>query len=454
MKNLKLPKVVGTNDIITLKNGKRTRVIKLNNAATTPPFEATLKAVNEFMRTFGAYHRGAGPHATLTFDQCGAALTVIRAFLNLRDDQTMLFTTNTSAAINLFVEMLGLRKDDVVITTVIEHTSNKLPWRLKSQAQPVYVNAFNDGALDYKDLERKVKQYQGRLKVISLTGASNLTGYIPDIPRVAKLAHEHGALLFVDAAQLAPHRPLNVQGNGIDAVAFSAHKIYAPFGLGVLVLPKKMLEKEPVAPGGGSIDMINDRGEIVWAPPLVRHHIGTWNTTGLIALAASFKAINEAGWENILAHERELVHYAARKLAAVPGLTMYVPLEKYLKEDHTGAFPFNLKGHHHALVSAILENEYGIETRAGTICNHVLVRRWLKVNDAEQKAIEKEISRGNRLASYGMVRASLGIHNTKEDIDALVAALTHITEQGSAYSYVPIPEEEIYVPREKVARNI
>lgn len=443
MKSNLMPKVIGTNKEFVLKTGKTVRVVKLNNAATTSPFQQTMDAVNEYIETYGAFHRGAGPHANLTYEKTQTAIGYIKKFIGLGAEQSVLFTHNTSSAINLFIRILKLNSEDVIITSMIEHTSNNLPWSHNSAAKVVYVKAFDDGSLDYDDLENKIKEHSKRVKLVAITGASNLSGYIPDMPRIAKLAHEQGALLFVDAAQLAPHRPIDMVRDGIDALAFSAHKAYAPFGLGVLALPTKLLETEPVDPGGGSIDMISDTN-IVWAPASIRHQTGTWNVTGIVATGESCHLLMETGWENVIAHEREIVAYAAEQLATVPKLTMYVAPEKYVTDDRIGTFVFNLEGYHHAHLAAILENEYGIETRAGTICNHKLVRRWMKIDDAAQTEIEKEIMAGNRLASYGIVRASLAIHNTKEDIDALVSALKQIEKNSTQLKYKPVPEEEIY----------
>lgn len=441
-----LPKVVGTNSYIQLREGKKRKVVLLNNAATTPPFERTLKRVNKFMQTYGALHRGVGPHAHLTFQQTEAAMQIIREFLGMRDDQALLFTANASMAINLFVRLLRLTKDDVILTSNIEHSSNTLPWQynVDTVATTDYVDAFDDGSLDYDDLERKVAEYGPRLKLIAITGASSLTGQILDLERLSRLAHGQGAILFIDAAQLAPHRPINMKKQGVDALAFSAHKLYAPFGLGVLAVPKHMLETRPADPGGGSADMVSNTNT-VWAPAAERHQTGTLNATGVVATAESCKTIMDTGWDAIIAHEKELTHYAAEQLATVPGITLYVPPEKYLSEDRLGIFTFNLKGIHHALLSAILDNEYSIESRAGTICNHRLVRRWFHVDDAAQKNIEDKIAGGDRLASYGIVRISLGIHNSKKDIDALVSALKSIATGKHALSYISVPAEGIYV---------
>ncbi len=443
---ISLPTIVGVNKRIRLTAGRVVRGVRLNSAATTPPFTITIRALQECMEEYGALHRGAGPFATRTYERVQESIATIRKFVGADDTHAVLFTENTSKAINLFARLLALTRRDVVMTSAIEHTSNNLPWRNNCAADIVEAEAYDDGALDEEDLEAKAKHNSKRLKLIAVTGASNQTGYIPDFQKLARIADEHGALLFVDAAQLAPHRPINMRVMGIDALAFSAHKVYAPFNLGVLVLPKKLLERAPVDSGGGSIDMISDDGTILWASPEERHQTGTWNVAGIVTLAESCRAILETGWEKIIEHERGLARYVCEELPLVSGLTMYVTAEKYLEENRIGTFPFTLKGYHHALLAAILEHEHGIETRAGTICNHRLVRRWFHVDDVEQRQIEKEIRKGNRLASYGIVRVSLGIHNTKKDIDRLVRALTAIGKEGPQLRYQRVPQQETFEP--------
>ncbi len=441
----KLTTVVGAAVLAKLPSSKRQYVVRLNNAATTPPFVQTLRKVNEFLKTYGALHRGAGPCASITYKKIAEATLLIRRFFGVSETHTLLFSSNTSAAINLLVRLLHLTRREVVLLSSIEHTSNHLPWLLSCRAKTVYINSFPDGGFDYDDFQRKLKRYRSRVRWVSITGASNLTGYIPDIENIATLTHRAGAFLFVDAAQLAPHRPIDMKRLGIDALAFSAHKIYAPFGLGVLALPQKLLKQTPVDPGGGSIDMLGqDLHSIVWAPPEVRHQTGTWNTTGIIALAASCEQIKKVGWNTLVRHECELRDRLVTKLAHVPGVTLYITPEQYKREERIGAVAFNLAGYHHALLSAILEHEYGIETRAGTICNHRLVRRWFGTSDAKQKSIERRIAKGNRLASYGIVRVSLGAYNTKHDVDTFVHALLTIQKHGPKLKYKPVPTEETF----------
>lgn len=441
-----LPRVCGTDSLTRLADGREVGVVQLNNAATTPPFVRTLRDVEQFLGTYGALHRGAGPRARATVEAVELATERIQTFIGQPADNALLFTPNTSAAINLLARLLELEPGDVVLTSEIEHTSNNLPWHYNTQADVVDVRADDSGALDLEHLSELLTAHAGRVKLVAVTGASNLTGYCPDLRQLADRCHSGGALLFVDAAQLAPHRQIDMAASGVDALAFSAHKVYAPFGLGVLSLPVDILDRQPADPGGGSIDMISDHGPVVWAPPSERHQTGTWNATGIVALGASCAEILDTGWTTLESHERELVRYAAKALAGVPGIRLTVPADRYSSDDRIGTFPFLVDNYHHALVAAALEHEHGIEVRSGTICNHRLVRRWVGVSDAEQTRIEAEISAGDRLASYGIVRASLACHNTRHDVDRLVEALSEITAHGPRLNYRPVGDHETYEP--------
>lgn len=441
-----LPSVLGARSRARILDGRTVEVAQLNNAATTPPFERTVREVTEFLGEYGALHRGAGPRARATVEKVERAIDRIHRFIGQPADNGLLFTSNTSAAINALARLLSLSPDDVVLTSEIEHTSNNLPWRHNTPATVLDIRADDAGALDLAHLDALLAEHGRRVKLLTVTGASNLTGFCPDLKGLAERAHSVGALLFVDAAQLAPHRRIDMAADGVDALAFSAHKVYAPFGLGVLSLPMSVLERAPVDPGGGSIDMVVDSGEVVWAPASERHQTGTWNATGIVALGASCAEILDAGWDVIEAHERSLVAHTAAALDAVPGIRLTVPVERYRTDDRIGTFPFVVDGLHHALVAAVLEHEHGIEVRAGTICNHRLVRRWIGVSDDEQARISAEIAAGDRLASYGIVRASLACHTTAEEVDRLAAALTSITTEGPKGRYRRAPEHETYLP--------
>ncbi|MDP3742362.1 MAG: aminotransferase class V-fold PLP-dependent enzyme [Candidatus Micrarchaeota archaeon] len=431
--------VSGQNKKIKLKNGKTARVVRLNNAATTPPFVETVEKVGEFMETYGAVHRGAGPYADETVQAYENAVEKIKQFTNTGKNQEVLFTSNTTAAINQLARMLALTGDQTVLTSGIEHTSNYLPWKFTSKAKLATFKTNLDGSFDIDDLEEKIETIQPA--IVAITGAHNLTGYIPPLEKITKKAHSAGAKVFVDAAQLAPHRPLQLGKIGIDYAAFSAHKLYAPFGLGVLVVEKKLLDASPADPGGGTIDMASERG-LVWAQGVKKHQSGTINAVGVVALAESMKIMEKISWNYIMAHEKTLAKQLIEGIYAIEKVKKYIPANGNV--DRTGNVVFNLNGLHHALVSAILEKEYGIETRSGTICNHRLVRKWMNIADSKQRDIEEQIQNGNLLASYGIVRASIGVHNTEDDIEKLIAAVKQISAKGPQLHYVPASSEETY----------
>lgn len=450
-------KIYGATQEVLLRNGKKVRPVMLNNAATTPPFEATVSAVNDFLRTYSAYHRGSGPNSEVTCDRVDLAIQSIHKFVNA-GDRVIIFTSNTSMAINYLVRLLRLGEYDFVTKSAQEHTSNNLPWKMAGREHSrIDFSVSDNGLIDYPGLGLTLGAYQGHGKcVLSLSGASNLTGYVPDIEAVSHLFHAainpEEALLFVDAAQLAPHRPIDMDKMGIDALALSGHKLYAPYGLGVLIVPRWVAELVPTDPGGGSVDMISGNWEdIVWAPAESRHQIGSYNSVGIVALATSCRVYEEVGWEALVEHEKQLVYrFAQRMLNAGPDYIWYVPPHLYLGKqaegDRLGVFPFNLRGYHHAKLAAILQYEFGIETRAGTICNHQLVRRWMRIDNQAQQEIVKKIALGDRLASYGVVRASLGVQNTTDDVDALFDALDYIIRRGPQLTYRPVPEKETFIP--------
>jgi cysteine desulfurase / selenocysteine lyase len=294
-----LPRVFDAGAAVSLPDGRHVPVAALNNAATTPPLAAVVDAVVGMLGEYGALHRGSGPRARATVEAVEYAVDAIERFLGQPPENTLLYTTNTSSAINQLARLLDLGPDDVVVTSEIEHTSNNLPWRHQSAAQVVEVRADDAGALDLGHLAEVLDGQRGRVRLVAVTGASNLTGYRPDVATLASLAHDAGALLFVDAAQLAPHRRIDMAASGVDVLAFSAHKVYAPFGLGVLSLPRSVLDRAPVDPGGGSIDMLAASGSVLWAPPAERHQTGTWNATGIVALGAAVSAILDAGWSTV-----------------------------------------------------------------------------------------------------------------------------------------------------------
>ena len=229
--------MVGLNTQVPTAQGQRT-YSNLDNAATTPPFQSVMRAVNEFAPWYSSVHRGSGFKSRLSTGAYEEAHEVVRNFIGGNSDEhVVIFGKNTTEAINKLSYRLPLRKTDIILISHLEHHSNDLPWR--KQANVKRIKTLADGSIDRDDYLRLLDRYGKRIKLVALSGASNVTGYLPDIHWFAKQAHASGAQILVDCAQLAAHRVIDIKRlddpEHLDYIAFSAHKMYAPFGCGALV---------------------------------------------------------------------------------------------------------------------------------------------------------------------------------------------------------------------------
>ena len=242
-------------------------------------------------------------------------------------DYVVIFGKNTTEAINKLSYRLPLAPDDVVLVSQLEHHSNDLPWRARAKVEHIGCDAL--GRLDEADLDRLLDKHAGRVRLVAVTGGSNVTGHMPDVHRLAAKAHAAGAQIMVDCAQLAPHRAIDMGAlddpEHLDYVTLSAHKMYAPFGTGALIGRRDTFERgEPEHRGGGTIEFVSlddvDLGRT--APD--RDEAGTPNVVGAVALAAAMQALGAASaWTNVARHEAELTVYALERLARVDGLRIY-----------------------------------------------------------------------------------------------------------------------------------
>jgi selenocysteine lyase/cysteine desulfurase len=311
----------------------------------------------------------------------------------------------------------------------MEHHSNDLPWRDK--AKVVHVNVTRQGKLDEDDFDRKLESLGDRVALVTVTGASNVTGYIQPIHRLAAKAHEVGAWILVDAAQLSPHRPITMgdpdDPEHLDFLALSAHKLYAPFGTGVLIGPSEVfLKGAPEYSGGGTVDVVT-LDEVEWAGMPDRDEAGSPNVVGAVALAASLETLMSVTMERVAGHETELLEYGLKQLEQVPGIRLYGMPQADLAAEKVGVIPFNIEGVSHFLTAAILGYEYGIGVRSGCFCAHPYVVHLLDLPDGETGLWRQQILEGDRSNMPGMVRASFGCYNNQEDVDRLVAALKEIS---------------------------
>src|SRR5512143_3696699 len=237
--------IVGIHRRVPVLDGSTRPYINFDNAASTPTLKEVLDTVNEFMHWYSSVHRGTGFKSKVATQAYDDARRIVADFVGANSsDHTVIFGKNTTDAINKLSYRLPLKKDDVVLVSLLEHHSNDLPWR--AQAQVEHIKADELGRLDVADLDRLLEVYMGRVKLVAITGASNVTGHLPDIHAIARRAHAVGAEILIDCAQLAPHRrvamgDLNDPAH-LDYVSISAHKMYAPFGTGALIGRKEPFE--------------------------------------------------------------------------------------------------------------------------------------------------------------------------------------------------------------------
>jgi selenocysteine lyase/cysteine desulfurase len=294
-----------------------------------------------------------------------------------------------------------------------------------------YIAIDKCGRLSIDDLESKLRKYAGCVKLVAVTGASNVTGFINPIYTIAKLAHKYNTKILVDGAQLIPHSPLDMKAAGtdehIDFAAFSAHKMYAPFGTGALIAPKEIFMKgEPDYPGGGTVHVVTTK-YVVWNEPPHKEEAGTPNIMGVVALTAAIRTLKKIGMNKIKKYEDTLVEYALSKLKKIPDIRLYCPSEG--DSDRVSIIPFNITGVHHAVTARALSYEYGISVRSGCFCAHPYLHKLLNLSDEEIMAYANDTSR----IRPGLVRLSFGLYNDTSEIDRLIDALKSITANKQYY---------------------
>jgi cysteine desulfurase/selenocysteine lyase len=311
----------------------------------------------------------------------------------------------------------------------MEHLANDLPWRDKFFVD--YIGTDQEGRLQMNDLENKLTKYKGKVKLVAVTGASNVTGYVNPIHEIARIAHRHGAEILVDGAQLVPHLPVNMKPadspEHIDYLVFSAHKMYAPFGIGILIGPRKTFEKAtPVYKGGGCVRLATRRF-VQWDEPPAKDEAGSPNLMGIVALIAAIKSLQSIGMERIEQYESQLTDYAISRLKTITDLNLYTHCNP--NEKKVSIIPFNIKGMPHELVTKILSIEDGIAVRNGLFCAHPYLGKLLNLTDSDLY----NCLRDQNTNLPGMVRISFGLYNEYWEIDRLIKALTRITTHKNYY---------------------
>ncbi len=309
----------------------------------------------------------------------------------------------------------------LVVTTLMEHHSNILPWiEAVGRHNVRFVGVRPDGSLDLDHLQALLDREGHRVRLLAVTGASNVTGLINPIHDIAARAHAVGAQILVDAAQLAPHRRIDM-GN-LDFLVISGHKLYAPGSRGVLVGKLDVLSGRRCVGdvGGGMVEYVSVEDFRVKQEVTAREEAGTPNIPGTISLGLIAEALSAIGMDRIEHDEEELVGYALDQWAPLDGVTIY---GSHNPGARVGVFALNLEGLHHGLVAAFLDDYYNIATRNECFCAHPYVKALLHVDAAEEKRYLSELECGDRRHVPGMVRLSLGIYSRKSDIEVAKEAL-------------------------------
>jgi selenocysteine lyase/cysteine desulfurase len=426
-----LPALTGRDLQVPLAAGGERRYVNLDLAASAPAMEAVVDAVTQALPWYSSVHRGAGYASQTSTRLYEASRQAVHRFVNARDDDVVIFVRNTTDALNTLANAIRLREDEVVLTTAVEHHANLLPWRRRGRVVHIAPPRTPRELLD--ETARALAEH--RVAVVAMTGASNVTGEVFPVAEVAGLAHDAGALLVVDAAQLAPHRAIDMRAAGIDCLALSGHKMYAPFGTGALVAPRRLLENaEPLLAGGGAVDFVT-LDDVLWTHLPDRHEAGSPNVLGAVAMGAACTELQRCGMEAVAAHERELLRHLDRRLAAIPQITAH-RLWPDDGVDRLGVCTFTVEGVHHALVAAYLSAEHAVGVRHGCFCAHPYITHLLGITPKQAEEVRSELQRGEHAHVPGAVRASFGLGTTAADVDILCDALAELVERGPRLDYV------------------
>ena len=379
-------------------------LVYLDNGATTQKPLSVLDAMQEeYLNVNANVHRGVHWMSQQATDLHEAARETVRKFINARSTTEIVFTRGTTESLNLvassFVEGCMKEGDEVIVSTM-EHHSNIVPWQLQEQRKGIVLKVIpmtDEGELLLEEYE---KLFTDRTKLVSVTQVSNVLGTINPVKEMIRIAHEHGVPVVVDGAQSVPHFAVDVQDLDCDFLAFSGHKVYGPTGVGVLYGKEEWLDRLPPYQGGGEmIERVSFEKTTFERPPL-KFEAGTPDYIATHGLATALDYVTSLGMDNILAHEQDLTHYALQQLREIEGMHIY----GHRNDSGDAVISFNVGDIHHMDLGTLLD-QLGIAVRTGHHCAQPLM---------------------DRLGILGTVRASFGLYNTREEVDALVAGIKRI----------------------------
>ena len=413
---------IGIDTPVVLADGSLRTAINFDNGATTPPFKYVGQVIEEKIGMYGAVHR-AGQKSIYSTEAYEESKRKVLKFVGVtpEDGYCVIYTKNATEGLNLLAEELCISPGTKVLTTRMEHHANDLPWR--KRAKVFYVEVNEKGLLCLDELEEKLRCGAGTIGYVTVSGASNVTGYITPINKIAHIVHKYGAKLIVDAAQLVAHYPINMKGtrgdDNIDFLVFSAHKMYAPFGTGVIIAKTDLLQTcTPYITGGGAVKAVFD-DDVYYKCTPDKEEAGTPNYFGVMALSAAIDMLMSIGMNKITRHEQKLKNRLLSGLMNMPKVILYGDPSYSAR---LGVVTFNVAGMHHSVVNQILADRGGIAVRNGCFCAQPYVSRLLGVSDKERY----ELMLNPERPEPGMIRVSFGLYNTEEEVDAFLEIMKWI----------------------------
>ncbi|MFD5398482.1 aminotransferase class V-fold PLP-dependent enzyme [Streptomyces sp. NPDC127097] len=446
--------VLGRDVLVPLVTGGEVDYAALDYAASAPALQRVWDDVAAYAPYYGSVHRGAGYLSQLSTDLFENSRRTIAEFLGCRieggpgearsgkggggrrEGDQVVFTRSTTDSLNLLAAVLPENTRVFVFET--EHHASLLPWEQRSDVEVTYLNAPRtpQQAVDTLEKALATREPYGPA-LVCVTGASNVTGELWPVRELAAAAHAHGARIVLDAAQLVPHHPVDLAELDVDWVAFSGHKLYAPFGAGVLAGRADWLrDAAPYLAGGGASRKVSRRTDggvdVEWHTTAARHEAGSPNVIGAYAIASACQALTEAGFDALVAREQELIARLRAGLAEVPEVNVL----SLFGEDaaRVGVLSFVVEGWNSSHFAAALSAEYGIGVRDGLFCAHPLVRTLLGSEPQDPgECGAPEAAPGEK--SLNAIRVSFGAGTPDEHVDRFLEAVKELVTNGARWNY-------------------
>ncbi|MBQ9036960.1 MAG: aminotransferase class V-fold PLP-dependent enzyme [Erysipelotrichaceae bacterium] len=419
--------VIGVDEPVELADGTTRPLINFDNAATTPALKPVMDTVDEEMKMYGSIGRGFSQKSNHSTDVYLNARDTVLNFVNADPDEyTCFYVNSTTDGLNKLASALIDSEDDLVLCTRIEHHANDLSWR--ERCNVIYAEVDEQGRVIYDDIERLLTENEGKVKYVSITAASNVTGYVTDVHRVAKMAHAHGAKIIVDGAQIVAHREFSMKGatpeEDIDFFVFSAHKMYSPYGGGAVIGKwEDLVNRMPEFYGGGIVKIVRDYDVSYKSAPDV-YEAGSPNYAGVVGMAKAMEVLKEVGFDAISKHEQVLNRRLIDGLKTIDNIIIYGDTENI--DDRVGVVTFNFEDINSFVLATELTNTGAVATRRGAFCAHPYVWRMMGISDEQAATFENCIDRN----TPGMIRVSFGIYNNEEEVDRFIEILKSVVDKA------------------------